>query len=264
MKVRKHRGNWFADFRYTDPKTGKRERFQGNVPRRTKREAERWAHEELRKLETPQRGRAAPTFDEFAPEYLANHARPKLKPSTVETKETHINVHLSPFFGQMRLDMISTRDVDTFSAAKLETHAPKTVHNHLGTLSAMLNKAKRWEYIAAVPSIDMPTVPPPAWTFLDEVEVRKVLKAAASEHYLATMVPFLLGTGARLGEARALRWGSVNLANAPGAVCIEASRSRGKTTAPKSHKRRTVPLNSTARRALVAQKAHTLYATPKK
>lgn len=111
--------------------------------------------------------------------------------------------------------------VDRYIATKTaEGLSPKTVSNHLTTLSAMLKVAMRWRLIGSnpVPLVERPRVSTPEMSVLSEVEIARLLAAYAELEQEADeerrpwwgiarrLTVVALGTAMRRGELLGLRW----------------------------------------------------------
>lgn len=69
----------------------------------------------------------------------------KRKPSTVCSANSHLNSHILPQLGKLRLDQIGPENQQIF-VNQLVGASRKTVLNILSTLSSMLTTAKNWGY----------------------------------------------------------------------------------------------------------------------
>lgn len=76
--------------------------------------------------------------------------------------------------------------------------------------AVLTHAAKRG--LCSIPALDVPRAPPARTEWLTPAEVDRLLHAAAP--HLRPLLAFLAATGARLGEALALRWEDVDLAHA--------------------------------------------------
>jgi Phage integrase, N-terminal SAM-like domain len=83
-------------------------------------------------------------------EVLSRH-----KPSARKAAESHIKIHIIPYFGKLRLDSMGVENQQAFishpvgksSQDKRKTPlSHKTIMNVLMTLSSMLSTAKNWGY----------------------------------------------------------------------------------------------------------------------
>ena len=139
MAIRKRKGVYFVDFRYTDPITQERRRFRRTTGKgTTKKEATelefRWRQEVLRPP-APARKRAA--FSGFCKHYLDTHVRTNCKPSTVRGYEQHMRVHLVPFFGDADLRLIDAEQVARFGSFRWQGSQPRSAGFELAFRSGM-------------------------------------------------------------------------------------------------------------------------------
>lgn len=131
---------WYVKFRIYD-----RQNKMKYVTKRgfaTKRDALEFENN----LKLASSGSSAMKFKDFAKSYL-DSLRPRIKESTMVTKENIVNNRLLPFFGEMKVDAITTADVLKWQNDMLQYRDPKTnepfartylktLHNQL---SAMFN-----------------------------------------------------------------------------------------------------------------------------
>ena len=133
--------------------------------------------------------------------------------------------------------------------------APKTVSNHVLTLSVMCKQAVRWRLLPRNPVLEAtrPRVEQPEMQVLTEAEIARLwtaygeLEREAGESEqpwwrLARTVTFVaLGTALRRGELLALRWRDVAMLD--GLLRVREALVRGRFTTPKSRpSRRTIEL----------------------
>jgi integrase len=151
----------------------------------------------------------APTFHEFASEWLANR-EPELRSKTVASYRWQLVSHLLPHFADKGLDRIGPEDVDRYKAAKLREGAlgPNQINKSLGLLAMILDAAGDYGHIDAARNPargrrrrvkrsmpNRPTVEPEQLPSLLET-------AGRLRPILATMA----GAGLRNGETCALDW----------------------------------------------------------
>ena len=173
------------------------------------------------------------TVAEFAARWredvLAKH-----KPSTVCSANSHLNSHIIPQLGKLRLDQIGPENQQIF-VNQLTGASRKTVLNILSTLSSMLTTAKNWGYACR------------------EIELRKLVLPERNAHVAAhftrsqvesiftlandpwrTFFILLIMTGVRAGEALGLQWCDIDFDH----QCIHIRRSAwyGKAQSTKSTK----------------------------
>jgi len=91
-----------------------------------------------------QEKRQAPTFAEFAERYLADHARLKKKPLSVEADERNLRNHILPQLGGKKLSDINRADIARFHQSLREK--PGAGNRCLMLLSKMFNLAELWGF----------------------------------------------------------------------------------------------------------------------
>lgn len=222
--VRKRRGKWVLDFR--DQEGNRRwETF------RTRQEADDALSARLKQLRTGSYvpPREVPTFEEIAKDWLATKSDRRV--STVSQWEVHIDLHLNPALGKLRLDRIRVADFDRFKADRLAAGLkPQTVNKLLTTAAAIFQYANRCEVVEKNPAavvercrtnageltdLDADTdsmsgaaIDPD--NVLSPEEAGKLIRAAEPGFYQTYLLAAVL-TGARVGELTALRWSDVDL-----------------------------------------------------
>jgi integrase len=172
----------------------------------------------------------------------------------------------------MVLEQIGPEQVDGYVAAKLaEGCSPKTVRNHLSTLSLIFTTAKRWKRIRSNPldEVDGPKLEDPDTVILTEDEIGALRKAyrelaernpeeAAWWQMTERMVIVALGTAVRRGELLALHWADVDLLNR--SLEVNCAWVRNEMTTPKSKaSRRTIHYGLKTAAALEEQYKVTAY-----
>lgn len=217
----------------------------------------------------PPTKKEVPTLNQFAPTYLAM-SRAKNKPSSVDSKEMFLRVHILPRLGELRLDQVTYAVIEDFKLALGETpianvtrkkngdpgKAPtrklkqKSINNALTVLRRMLSIARKRGLIATVPEFEWFRVAAPEFDFLTFAEADRLVAAAAEEW--CPMITVALRCGLRLGELMALRWHDVDLV--AGKLVVRQNVVRGVIGTPKSGKPREVPLSDQALAALKKQR----------
>ncbi len=249
---------WSVKFRDTDGR---------QVRERLGREADGWnrqrAERELgKRLDRVERERwRKPTdetlqtlVDEFLDEYLPSRGRRR---STILDYRNTLRGHVLPALGSdTALATIETRPelLDRYIARKRrEKLSPKTISNHLRTLSAMFEYARRRRRMQTNPIalLEPLHVPTPETPVLREEEVAAVLNAYRVAEHAAEpaeaewwalarrLTAFALGTALRRGEILALRWSDVEMLERR--LHVRRSFVRGEMGEPKSRAgRRTI------------------------
>ena len=193
----------------------------------------------------------APTFKQFAPDFLEFCASPSASPrganarSTIIHKESVLRVHLLPAFGSLRMDELTRRDIDRFVAAKLKAKLSiNTIVLMLTNLRRMLSVAKLYEQIDKIPEFRIPASEPSRVLGLDPEEKTRFI-ASAWELYEArrsVLLELYLRTGLRCGEALGLRPADFDLDVERPLLRVERAWSDLGYGPPKGRKPRVVPL----------------------
>lgn len=169
--------------------------------------------------------------------------------ATLENYESHIRVHLVPFFGSRRLDRIGRRDVEGLIRHLLRSgRTTKTTLNIVGLLHSIFELARREGWVVANPCtlVDKPQDPPmdADIRFLEPEEVEALVRAVPADDLGRVERPMYLAaamTGMRQGELLALRWRDVDWSARR--VRVRRSFVRGEFGPPKSKRSsRSVPL----------------------
>lgn len=189
-----------------------------------------------------------------------------LSPLTIKGYLSDLN-HFARWFEQMNgevftVQRITPTDVKDYKHYLLGVERRKagTVNRRLAALAALCKWARQTKQIANDPTENIKGVAGvargPRW--LDKHEQHRLLRAIENDLELAkqkypkrwvtrrrdaSLVLFLLHTGLRLSEATELRLGDIQLSERKGSVSVQNG---------KGNKQRSVPLNSDARKALLA------------
>jgi integrase len=239
MSARKFKNSWWVDFQFNGI------RYRKRSPVNTEPDARMYEsllrQRLLRGEPVLAQPVAAPTFAEFAQEWLDTYVRTHNKPSVQNGSRQVVTTHLLPTFGSKRLDCIRRADLEKFRLSQLrEGLAAKTVNTHVGVLMKCLRTAVDWERIAACPSVKPLKTTTPPFDFLTTAESERLIAAALTEPHYYSMVLVALRTGMRLGELLALAWEDMSFENRTITVC--RSITRGIVGTPKSHKIRHIPM----------------------
>jgi integrase len=197
--------------------------------------------------------KAVPTFDGFK-DRLVTYSEVNNKPSTLYAKRWMLKLHLSPFFGSMKLDEIGPAQIEEFKAKKLaERQSKKSINNHLTALRKVLSLAVEWDLIAKAPKVKGFKVKHNEYIteeqFLTFDQAERLIRAAAPEW--RTFIVVALKTGLRVGELLALKWEDIDLV--AGQLVVRRTLWRGQEGPPKGGRNRKVPLSD---EAITVLKAH--------
>jgi integrase len=224
-----------------------------------------------------------PTFRNFVNERFLEYTEARNKPSEIKNKQSMLERHLMPVFGDMRLDQIRPVHIEDYKRDKLKegrVHkeralktgkekaaglSKKTIDNHLILLRRVLNVAREWELIDRTPKHELYRPKNPGFDFLDFEEAQRLIEAARAvpgslprDHFevgdgdWGRMILLALRTGMRIGELLALRWPNASLRAARVHVCEAIVR--GIRGTPKGNRTRDIPLSAQAMDALRQQR----------
>ena len=188
------------------------------------------AQRELRKLlSTLDRGIDIPddriTLRDWLSRWMREVIEPHRRQATMERYRAIINLHIAPHLGYVEPAKLGPSHVHSLEAHLLRQDlSPATIQLVHVVLSGALKHAMRMELIhrnpasliTPPPATRRPVAPP------DIAAVRRVLDLARDEgHHLFAAFHLIAYTGLRCGEARGLRWPSVDLDNAR--ITVDAS-----------------------------------------
>ena len=158
---------------------------------------------------------------------------------TLEIYKMALN-HLAACTGDIRIDLITSRNIDLYKVFRMKDVSPTTVNIELRALRTFFNVLKRWEIIDKNPcqGIKQIRIPEQTPLFFNEEQQADLIKAM-SERWLREIVIFALMTGARRGEIVNLQWSDINFEAKT--ITIQSSLSYQ----VKTGKLRTVPMNET-------------------
>lgn len=203
-------GKWYANGRRVKRVIG-RKRAEGSRDGLTRAQAEA----ELRRLMVEVQV-VAPvghslTVAAAGERYRRHLKRAGRKRSTIVAVESALRVHLVSFFTDKALDAIRHEDVvDLVAVLEGKGLSPKSIHNYVGTLSALFNHAKapqrRWAAVNPCDGVELPGVPEhDEIRFLDEAEWEAVLRHVQAGEYHALDRAFYHGDHGRAPPRRADR-----------------------------------------------------------
>jgi integrase len=169
------------------------------------------------------------TIGEFARRWDRDWLSLNLSPKSVERYRQILRLYVVPHLGATPVQKLRAAHLAELYAKLLRSGgednrplAPATVGYTHRVLHRMFGHAITWGLIPTnvTELVDPPPVPAGEITILSEDQVRRLLRHLAGRT-LRPIVSFLFGTGARRGEALALRWKDCDLDNAT--VRIERS-----------------------------------------
>jgi integrase len=153
-----------------------------------------------------------PLLFQFAEEYISHIKKSK---KTWKNDEAKLKTRILPKWGKLRLDTITTRQIETLHNNIKDARTPATANRHLAMLKRMFNLAIQWGYLEINPAQHVKLFKEnnerTAW--LDARQIKRLLTAcqAYPDPFIGAFYPFLLYTGARSGEAQNAKWQSIDL-----------------------------------------------------
>ena len=193
-------------------------------------------------------------FGEVSVEW-ANLKSTKVAKSTMQEYRKVMNTYILPKFGNRRIKLINSLEIEVF-ISKLKCGG-KTKNNIMTPFKDVMKFAKKHKLIEYNPMDDVDGIKRESSEVhplnLDEI---KLFLTHVPEFYRPLFV-FLFFTGARFGEAAALKWKRVDLPNSR--VHIAKTYVRGEYKEPKTKSSiRTIQLTPLVVDALRQQRKHTM------
>ena len=231
--IRKRRGKWVID--YYD-QFGKRHWETC----KNKKEAEQRLAKRLLEVanESYRPENRAKRFDEIAKEWFETIVVPNRHPNTIRQYKTHLEKHLIPYFGSIRLTRIDVKAIETYMAYKFREGIINkvTINKTIVTLGAILKYAVRHRYIDSNPvqNVEKYRRSPEKFEekihYLTPEQIRLLLDNSTDRYRILFMTAVL--TGMREGELFGLKWSDIDW-NA-NQVCVNRTFSRGRFYPPKT------------------------------
>jgi len=191
------------------------------ISRKTQKEANEILGEIERKVRQGSYApsKSVPNFSAVADIWLASK-EPNIRHSTHQQYQGHIENHLKPYFGEMKVPQITFEVIEGFKRQSLEKDVtPATLKKLFVTLTGILNYAVRVRYIDHNPAIyvERPKAKSlhndqEGMNILRPEEIRALLDAAASEKDRVLFMTAVL-TGMREGELLGLKWDDLDWHN---------------------------------------------------
>jgi integrase len=187
---------------------------------------------------------AKQTVKQFLEHWIETVAKPRLRPRTYEGYKQHLEAHVIPALGHLRLHALSPQQVQAMLAGlQLKKLAPRTIRGVRAVLRAALSDAMRWGLVArnSAALAYAPKVTKPELEVLSPEQAKALLTIADGER-LEGFLNVVLASGLRLGEALGLAWKDVDLEKGTLRVRQALQRVNGevKFVEPKSERSRRV------------------------
>ena len=231
----------YWEARYTvgfDPGTGKQ--VQKSVSGKTQKEVAQKLKAATAALDdgtyiAPNKMTFAQWLDTWQADYLKG-----VKPSTVSSYQATIKNHIKPNIGAIRLDALTTHDIQEFYNKRFEGDenrpplSAKTIKNIHGVLHKALQQAMLNNYIRANPSNPciLPRVTKKKTKPMNEHQIADFLKAIKGHKYENIFLVALF-TGMRQGEVCGLQWECVDFDSGTILIDKQLQSLRGKVRGDK-------------------------------
>jgi len=190
------------------------------------------------------------------------HSEPRRSVTTMIGYRRKIEHALRPAFGSIRLGRLRADVIDARYREWLDSGlSPTTVRQYHAILSAALNQAVKWGWIAE--NVAVRTSPPSARRVQLAVPTPKeiqaiIARAERRDETLATAVALAALTGARRGEICALRWTDVTLGVLTISRSISVVGKKVHEGGTKTHQARVIALDETGQEVLSRRRLEAL------
>lgn len=173
------------------------------------------------------------TFGEWLDEWLEKFVKPSVRPTTFDSYYRWVNNHIKPGLGKFILIELRPEQIQAFFNEELKrkklvkegTLSPRSVQYMHILIKKSLKKAFQLRRISWNPAeaVDPPKVKKKKIGYFTEEEIIK-FKSVIKEDYWYPAFLIAVGTGLRLGEVVALKWGAVNFKDKTVTVLEAVSR----------------------------------------
>ena len=237
----KKNGTWYVQFRYTDWKGERQQKFKRGFA--TKKEAQAWEREFLMQKQAD----VNMTFESFA-ELYEKDVKPKLKLNTWLSKENIIRTKILPYFAKRKLSEITARDVidwqneiRTLKPSKGEPYSMDYLKNVHTQLSCIFNHAIKYYGLQINPAQkagNMGSESTKEMLFWTKEEYQKFAEEMMDKPISYYAFQMLYWTGIREGELLALTPADFDFERGTVKISKTYQRLKGKDviTSPKTKK----------------------------
>lgn len=153
------------------------------------------------------------TVKEFLDRWLADVAKPAVRPRTYQIYEWAVRKHIVRRIGGTPLQKLTPIHIQGwFTSMAADGVSARTQQIVFTPLRRALKQAMRWGLLRHNPcdGVERPRAPRPQFTALDVKQVAALLKAAKSDRLYALYV-LAVTTGLRQGELLGLQWTDIDL-----------------------------------------------------
>jgi integrase len=173
------------------------------------------------------------TVEEFS-EWWKTNVLAQQKPSSIRAANAHLRCHIVPRLGKLKLDDVTLEQQQVFVTHLSQLVSRKTVLNIMGTVSSLLNSARKQTYFTSAVKMEDLALPDEGVKeesrFFTAEQVRQILNLAAEP--FRTMFCLAATTGIRAGELLGLVVEDLDFER--GLVNIRRSVIRGRVQSVKS------------------------------
>ncbi|HOT77158.1 MAG TPA: tyrosine-type recombinase/integrase [Candidatus Wallbacteria bacterium] len=233
--VKRGQNSWRLCYDAGRTASGERDTKYKTIKAKTMREAEQALSKFINEIESGVVTDNNIKFEQFVEIWHKDYAKDTLAPKTYAGYRIQLKHHILPTLGKLRLKDITDRVLRHFYQALREPTARKDerggklaeltiLHSHQ-IVSAILEKAVRWGYIANNPArrVERPKVPRRQIKCYDENDLDKLIRAFENEPLkYRLMVSIAISTGLRRGEVMGLRWDRIDMET--GSITIDQTR----------------------------------------
>ena len=146
--------------------------------------------------------------------------RGRLSRSYLRSVESYGRSYLIPFFNDRNIREITAGNIEDFNNSLPVKLQPKSFYNILGILHKVLSDALRRQDIKTIPEFPTVEVPEVKIKWISQEDQEKIL-AKVKDPIRRAYFQFLMMTGVRPGEGRALKWDDIDFKK--GIVTISAA-----------------------------------------
>ncbi len=229
--IRKRRGKWVLD--YYD-QFGKRHWETCETKKEAEQRLARILVEIGKGTYNPEK--RTKTFKEVAETWYEMIVVPNKRPKTVRYYRNHLDNHLLPFFGDIKINRINVSLIEKYMAKRLSEGVSKaTINKTITTLGTVMRYAVKHGLIdrnpvSYVQRLSRSREEVDEKRYLTPEEIRLLISNAKEEHRPLLMTAIL--TGMREGEILGLKWGDIDWRNRQ--ICVRRTLQNGRFYEPKT------------------------------